>query len=60
MNEPQTIPELEAALGGLACEMLDAGPDRWAVRNTETGSQTRLDAEDYASALFEAWNLMKP
>lgn len=59
-KEPVTDAELEAALEGVEHEVIDHDGDTFSVRNKITGSQTRLEAEDYSSALFEAWHLVKP
>lgn len=59
MMEPMTNVELEAALDAINCVVFDDN-ERFFARNRQTGSTTRLEAEDYSSALFEAWNLMKP
>jgi hypothetical protein len=58
--EPTTDLELQQALEEIGCELIDHDSDDFSVRLIKTGSATHLEAEDYSSALFEAWNLMKP
>lgn len=58
-KEPQTDDEFVDALKALGYELIDHDVDSFSVQNKKTGSQTHLEAEDYSSALFEAWNLMK-
>ena len=59
-DDPQTFDELEAALEAIGCEMIDIGPERWAVRVKDTGIQLRLDCSDLLSAMHEAYHAMKP
>lgn len=58
-KEPQTDDEFVDALEALGYELIDHDVDSFSVQSKKTGSQTHLEAEDYSSALFEAWNLMK-
>lgn len=58
-KEPQTDDEFVDALKALGYELIDHDTDDFSVRRIKTGATTGLDAEDYSSALFEAWNLMK-
>lgn len=59
MKEPQTDAEFEDALEKLGYQVFDMDSDEFIVLNRKTGSQTKLDAEDLSSALFEAWHLVK-
>lgn len=58
-NEPKTDGEFEAALEELGCELIDHDADVFSIHNRLTGSTTKLDAEEYSDALFEAWHLVK-
>lgn len=60
MNEPSTDTELSAALKNLRVEVEEVGDGEFVVIDLVRGGRTTLDAEDWSSALFEAWNLMKP
>lgn len=59
IEEPNSDAEFEDALKKLGYELIDHDVDSFSVLRKSTGSQTHLEAEDYSSALFEAWHLVK-
>lgn len=59
-KEPETNEELDAAITKRGHEIIDCGNMRYTLRRKKTGATTSLDAEDWPSALFEGWQLVKP
>lgn len=59
--EPETDLEFEDALELLKAEVNEVGENSFEVSHWANGkkSVTSLDAEDYSSALFEAWHFLK-
>lgn len=58
-REPNTDAEFETAIEKLGYELIDHDESSFSVRRKKTGSTTGLEAEDYSSALFEAWSLVR-
>ena len=58
-KEPSTDDEFQDVLKKLGYELVDHDESSFSVRRKSTGAQTHLEAEDYSSALFEAWHLVK-
>lgn len=59
MNEPRTDAEFKAALTSLRHAVHEIDEGEYCVQNMDTGAETLLDADDYSSALFEAWHLVR-
>lgn len=59
MEEPKTDDEYHAALEAAGYRLIDNG-SCFSVQHLERGGCTRLDSEDLSSALWEAWNLVRP
>lgn len=59
-DEPTTDDEFITALEALGYTLIENGEKDFTVqRIKDGGGATRLDAEEYSDALFEAWHLVK-
>jgi hypothetical protein len=56
--QPETDDEFVAAIAALDHEVLDYD-EYFEVRRRSTGATTRLEADEWSDALFEAWSLVK-
>lgn len=60
MSDKISDAELFRKLEAVGCQVIeDEDEGEFILINTTRGSQTLLESEDYSSALFEAWSLVK-